>query len=312
MGVIPRNNPIRGAIDRREGSIMPGNIGNVYYVDGVNGSASATGKTADDPLLTLTAALALVTDQNHDYIFILDYWRPSGETWPWNINKDLVHIIGVGGAPGLPWPAIHPSTDVEAIQLTSSGQYIEIAGLTIGGGASHGGIDWQDSGQVDGAWIHHNVFGHQWFGTPLNAIRQAATASRGGYGNVIEDNVIMGDLANCTGAITGNGIDMLGAVMSYDLTIRRNRFMGCAININLTKVSNGMILDNKFICADAADGEAVSLLTACRGCMVDGNVAMNGGDAAMTKEPYRDVAATNNNQWGVNWTTNAVDLPKQT
>lgn len=302
---------IEGAVDRREGATNPGDVGDVYYVDGVNGSNNNEGKDSESPKLTIAAALALCSDQHHDYIFILDYWRPSGETWPIPITYDLVHVIGVGGHPGLPWPAVHPSTDVAAFQLSSSGQYGEIAGLTIGGGNSHGGIDWQNSGQVDGFWIHHNVFGHQWFGTPLNAIQQAASASRGGYGNCIEHNTIMGDLANCTGAITGNGIDMLGAVMSYDLIIRFNRFMGCAINVNLTQVSNGQIEHNKFVCADAADGEAVSLLSACRGCWVDGNRAGNGGDAAMTKEPYRDVAATNKNHWGMNYTTDAVDLPKQ-
>lgn len=303
---------IEGSVRRERGGVTPGGAGKTLFLGGLNASDNNEGLSSESPLLTFAAAQVKCTDQHHDYIFVLDFWRPSGETWPIAITKDLMHLIGIGGRPGLPWPAIHPATDVAAFQLYSSGQYGEIAGLTIGGGNSHGGIDWQNEGQVDGFWIHHNVFGHQWFGTPLNAILQAVAASRGGYGCAIEDNVFMGDLANCTGAITGNAIDMLGAVMSYDLMIRRNRFMGCAININLTKVSNGMIVDNRFICADSVDGEAVSLLTACRGCMVDGNRAMNGGDAAMTKEPYRDVAATNKNHWGVNWTTNAVDLPKQT
>lgn len=303
---------MRNTIRRQQGAVNFGDVGQTFYVGGLNASNNNTGKNYGNPLLTMAAALALCVDQNHDYIFVLDYWRPSGETWPIPITKDHIHIIGVGGQPGLPWPAVHPSTDVAAFQLYSSGQYGEIAGLTIGGGNSHGGIDWQNEGQVDGFWIHHNIFGHQWFGTPKSAILQPAAASRGGYGCVIEDNVIMGDLANCGGGITGNGIDMLGAVMSYDLTIRRNRLMGCAININLIKVTNGMILDNRGICADSVDGELVSLLAACRGCMVDGNRAMNGGDAAMTKEPYRDVAATNKNHWGVNYTTDAVDLPKQT
>ncbi|KKK48317.1 hypothetical protein LCGC14_3146350, partial [marine sediment metagenome] len=69
--------------------------------------------------------------------------------------------------------------------------------------------------------------------------------------------------------------------------------------------------DNKIVIADSGDGEAIALLAACLGCMVDGNVAMNGGDAAPGQQPYRDVAATNKNHWGVNWTGNAVDLPKQ-
>ena len=286
-----------------------------YYVN--TASATYPGNNNNDglsyktPLLTITAALAKCVDGQNDVIYIIDYWQATGETWPISIEKKQVHIIGIAQA-GLPYPAIHPTGNTAAFQLTSSGQYGSISYLTIGGGDSHGGIDWLNEGQVDGFWIHHNVFGHQWFDTPLNGILQPSTASRGGFGNIIEDNVFMGDLANCTGVITGNAIDMLGSVVSYDLTIRNNVFLGCAVGAYLTKVSNGMILNNKFICADAADGEAIALLTACRGCMVDGNVAMNGGDAAMTQQPYVDVAATNKNHWGVNWTSNAVDLPKQT
>ncbi len=286
-----------------------------FYVN--TASATYPGNDNNDglsylsPLLTITAALAKCVDGRNDVIYIIDYWQASGETWPISIEKRAVHIIGVA-LPGLPYPAIHPSTDVAAFQLNSSGQYGSIGYLTIGGGSSRGGIAWQNAGQVDGFRIHNNVFGHQWFGTPLNGIEQVSTASRGGYGNIIEDNTFMGDLANCTGAITGNASDMLGTVNSYDLIIRNNRFMGCAVGINLTDVSNAQIYGNKFVCADSADGEAITLLTACRGCMVDDNVAMNGGDAVMGQQPYRDVAATNKNHWGLNWTTNAVDLPKQT
>lgn len=288
--------------------------GDVFYVNTAakGGADTNTGTEPDEPLLTLTHALSLCTDDEDDYIFVMDYWRPTGETWPISVEKNGVHIIGVSRPGPLPYPALHPATDVAAIQLTSSGQYIEIAGLTLGGGVSHGGIDWLNEGQVDGAWIHHCTFGHQWFGTPLSGIHQVATASRGGYGNLIEDCLFMGDLANCTGAITGNAIDLLGSVASYDLTVRRCMFKGCYIGINCTVVHNGEFVDNRFVCADAVDGEAISLLTACRGNFADGNRAANGGDAAMTKEPYRDVAATNNNHWGVNYTTDAVDLPKQT
>lgn len=292
--------------------------GDVFYVDGTTG-ANKDGITAADtndgydprsPWYTLTYALSQCTADNNDTIFVLDYYQPTGETWPISITKNRVHIIGLA-QPNLPYPAIHPSTDVAAFQLNSTGQYGSIQNLTIGGGASHGGIDWLNSGQVDGYLIKNCTFGHQWFGTPLSGIYQISTASRGGYGNIIDSCRFLGDLANCSGAITGNAIDMLGAVTSYDLEIVNNYFMGCAVNINLTDCDNSRIVNNHFVCADAADGEAVSLLTACRGNWVSNNYAGNGGDAAMTKEPYRDVAATNKNHWGMNYTSNAVDLPKQ-
>lgn len=288
--------------------------GKVFYVWGSDtyGSDSNPGDS-EYPFRTLTYALSQCVADRGDTIYVIDYWRPTGEVWPITISKNRVHIIGLAQA-NLPYPAIHPATDVAAFQLTSSGQYGSIQNLTIGGGNSHGGIDWlgNSKGQVDGYLIKNCVFGHQWFGTPLSGIYQEAAASRGGYGNRIEDCRFMGDLANCTGAITGNAIDMLGSVASYDLEVIDCDFMGCAVGIYLTKVHNGTFRGNRFVVPDSGDGEAIALLSACRGNMVDGNRAMNGGDAAMTQQPYVDVAATNKNHWGMNYTSDAVDFPKQT
>ena len=62
--------------------IMP-NAGDVYYVDGTNGSNSNDGLSRDMPVLTLTYALSLCTAGNEDYIIVLGY--PSagaaGEAW---------------------------------------------------------------------------------------------------------------------------------------------------------------------------------------------------------------------------------------
>lgn len=297
----------------QDGLLAQSGHGKTFYVNGYgsNGSNSNSGETPDDPLQTLTNAIGRCRDDKDDVIFVQNYWQPAGETWPISINKNGIHIIGIARPGPLPYPAIHPTGDTAAFQLTSAGQYVEIAGLLFGGGDAHGGIDWMNDGQVDGVWIHDCVFGHQWFDTPASGILQPADASRGGYGNLIERCTFLGDLANCTGAITGNAIEMLGPVASYDLHVVDCLFKGCYIGINCTVVHNGAFLRNKFVCADSVDGEAISLLTACRGNMVDGNVAMNGGEAAMGQQPYRDVAATSYNHWGVNWTTNAVDLPKQ-
>lgn len=289
--------------------------GDVFYVNGygTNGSDTNAGDTPDEAWLTLTHAISNCQDDHDDYIFVINYYQATGETWPISIDKNGIHIIGFARPGPLPYSAIHPSTDVAAFSLTSNGQYGEIAGFTIGGGSAHGGIEWGAGGQSDGMWIHHCTFGHQWFGTPLHGIYQPSTASRGGYGNLIEDCLFMGDLANCTGAITSNGISMESVTQThFDLTVRNCTFMGVAVGISAGKVSNGVFVNNKFIVADSGDGEAIALLTGCRGCLVDGNRAMNGGDAAMTQQPYVDVAATNKNHWGVNYTTDAVDLPKQT
>ena len=306
---------IAGLVDRVRSTRPVHANGRVFFVDGY-GTAGNDGNNGDDPaapLKTLTKALSLCVHDRGDIIIVLNYWQPTGETWPITISKNRVSIVGLAN-PSLPYSAIHPPADTAAFQLTSSGQYGEIAFLTIGGGAAHGGIEWGNSGQVDGYWIHDCWFGHQWFGTPLSGIYQPAASTRGGYGNRIEHCTFMGNNANCKGAITGNAIEQLtdtDAMAFRDLEVLDCIFKGCDIGINLTRAFDAVLLRNKFICPDSADGEAITLRAACLGCMADDNVGMNGGDAAMTNNPFRDIAATNKNHWGVNWKSNAVILPAQ-
>lgn len=297
-----------------------GQSGEVFVV---NGGLDTNLGTMASPLLSIKKALSLCEANRNDHILVgSNYWQPATEDWPIVVNKNQVHIIGLA-LPNLPCPAVHPADDNAAFVMGSTGQYGSIQRLTIGGGESYGGILLAGSvalppeaGQIDGLLIKECTFGHQWFGTPLNGIQQPADSSRGGYGIRVEKCTFLGDLANCTGAITGNAIDLLGnpvnpGVAYYDFEIVNCEFMGCQVGFNAYRAHNGRILNNKFICEDSSDGDAIRLLSACRGNMVDGNVAMAGGEAVPSKQPYCDVAATDKNHWGVNWTGNAVDLPKQ-
>jgi len=281
--------------------------GRVFFVNGIDGvgSDSYAGIDPTEPKLTLTDALVVCVSNRHDVIIVLDYWQPTGEVWPISVDKHQVHIVGLAQS-GLPYPAIHPPTDVDAFQLTSSGQYGSIGRLTIGGGATAAGIEIGASGQVDGFHIHDCVFGHRWFGTPLNGIRQQEADTRGGNGNVIERCHFIGDHQG-KGTISGNAIDLLvsGALdrTFYQMQIRDNVFAGITgVAINEVRCNGGEILRNKFIVPDAANGEAISLLANSLGVMVDDNVAMNGMLAAgYGFNPYRDLAANVNNHWGRNY-----------
>jgi len=287
--------------------------GKVFFVNGYGalGSDANNGNDPDLPLKTLTAAIGKCVANRGDVIIVLNYWQPTGETWPITINKNQVHIVGMA-QPGLPFPVIHPPADTAAFQLASSGQYGSISFLTIGGGVSHGGIEWGNAGQVDGYYLHDLLLGHAWFGTPLHGIYQPAASTRGGYGNRVERCKFLGDQANCAGAITGNGNELAEAAQKFDgLEVIDCIFQGLAIGINAAFLQDAVITGCKFVIPDLADGEAITLQAACLGCLVDGCVAMNGGDAVVTQQPYRDVAAGASNHWGVNWATNAVDLPKQ-
>lgn len=306
---------IEGIVQKIRSPNLKFGAGKVFFVDGYGGRGSDLNDGDDParPLSTITHALSLCRHGKDDVIIVFDYWQPTGETWPILVNKQKVHIIGLSN-PNAEFIAIHPPGDTACFQLSSDGQYGEIAGFCIGGGNNHGGIEYGNAGQVDGFWIHDCWFGHQWFGTPLNGILNPATATRGGYGNRIEWCTFMGDLANCKGKITGNAIDVLmntDATATRDLEILDCVFKGGAIAINLTRAFDAVILRNKFVCPDAQVGEAVTLGASSRGCLVDDNVGMNGGDAVMTNNPFRDLATGANNHWGVNYKTNAVILPAQ-
>lgn len=87
--------------------------GNVWYVDPQSGSDSNNGtqpaagnQPGVGPFLTLSAALAAATDGNNDIVYLIAKSNTASQTTArrssvldW--NKNLVHLIGVNGAPFL-------------------------------------------------------------------------------------------------------------------------------------------------------------------------------------------------------------------
>ena len=167
---------------------------------------------------------------------------------------------------------------------------------------------------MDGFVISENIFGHRWFGGPLNGIRQIAVTSKGGNGNVINRNHFLGNWQG-KGVITGNAIDMLVAGpldrCFYQLQILENWFHGITgVAINLTRDNGGEVLDNRFVVPDGETGEAITLRAACLGTMVEGNRAMSGMlNAGYTYNPFRDLATNTYNHWGMNYRGNSVIEP---
>jgi len=278
--------------------------GKTFFVNGIDG-VGADGRDGDDPeqpMLTITAALAKCVANRGDVIIVEDYWQPTGEVWPILVNKHQVAIIGMA-KPNLQFPAIHPPGATAAFEVAATGQYSEIAGFMIGGGAAHGGIETGSiaNGMGNGLYLHDCWFGHEWFGTPLAGFRNLGTINACGIR--IEKCSFFGDLASCTGEITATAIDnaLGGAGGFWDYCeFINNIFTGLSLAIDLHRARNCMILGNKFACPDilVADGEAITLQATCLGCMVDGNSAFNGGGpGAMTNPPYRDLGT---NHWGLN------------
>ena len=264
--------------------------GDQYWVDGFNGSSTASGKSPDEPLDTIEGALALCSGDNDDYIWVMQGYQ-EGEAI--NVNKSLVHIIAYG-SPFATFLALNVATDIHVMEIESVGNHAEIAGFAFGGGSTKAGIYLRDSYSV---WIHHNVFGHEYPGsaTPKYGI-EANTAPTGVVHSVFEDNVFYGtDGAASFGKIDANGMLMYGV---KGCVIRRNIFMGIpGINLQITDSVKVIIVDNQFALDGDTTGRAITLAGSSAGCWIHGNYA-GFGKTVMSNVPWAD--AGSDNHWGLN------------
>lgn len=267
----------------------------VFFVKtGGSDSAANQGQTPDTPLLTITKALDLCTDAKNDFIFILDYYQSTGETWPISIAKGLIHIIGISQR-GCPWPWVQPSGDKAAFSLTTGGKHIEIAGLELGAGASYGCISIDTSG-LWGLHVHDCNFG-------------TVNGMTGAYGiNMPAGEMIYGLIENNKFGygLTASGICVptnAGPNSVHGAVIQNNLFrvlQGKGIDVLDTTADfdEGGIFNNKFSIPDSGDGEAVDFASGAVG-MVDGNTGVKEDGDAPTQNPFKD--AGTGMGWGINY-----------
>ena len=274
----------------------------VFFVNGNTGNDNAAdnGQLPDAPLKTLTKAISLCTDNKNDYIFVLDYYQvtvANGETWPININKNQIHIIGVTNG-AFTWPWIQPPADTAAMVVTAA-YGPEIAGLEFGAGASAGCINVTANGSW-GTYIHDCQFG------------SSTVGMTGKYGISITGSgeMIHGRISNCK---FGAGLSDAGIYVSSNGS---NTVRGLVIKDNLFRVpatgdigieiatacdfDEGGIIDNKFIVV-AEVGAAVTAASGVHG-LLDGNVAVTDNNATnTTAEVFRTVTGANGMSWGKNY-----------
>jgi len=282
--------------------IIPGaGLGNVFYVDGVNGNDLWDGLTPNTPFLTITHALTQCVADNDDYIIVLEHWQEVVA-----INVTRVHIIGIPSNPNHSFVQMNAAADTAIFTVSALSNNSEIAGFSFGGGINHAGIE-NVAGTPMGLYIHHCQFGHAFAqDTPQDGIRigSNATAIR------IERCFFFGDSGK--GTLSRDGIRFGAAANSYGGAIVNNRFQGIT-GISIDILSHGedlVITGNKFSVPDLANGEAITLAAATvDGVLVDDNAAMNGNaQVGYAQNPYRDLNAPNNH-WGRNYRGNAVIEP---
>lgn len=258
----------------------------VYYVNGItwtNGFADGNdgneGTRIDKPLETLTKALSLCTDEGNDAIIVLDYWAPTGETWPVAVNKSLVSIYGIQHHPMQGWIHMYSASN-ECMDITGSNVYIE--GLNFNANASKACVTMDDGAQR--VWLNKCGFMTGTCGVDLDAGDTSsgieitnsffsASLSAGGI-DVDDDPAFM--------RIEGNHFD---------------RLTGDCINISAG--AGHLIKDNTFSLKANSQGLAVTLQTSVARALVVGNKAAYG--TASSTSPYDDEGTVTTNGWADNY-----------
>lgn len=269
-------------------------MGNTYYVD--NGATNTgddnEGTDASYPLETIDGALAKCTDDNDDYIIVLDCW--DADTYPISLDVSLCHVIGLSMPNPWGWATLSGGgTDV----FRFAENYIELAGFNLVSVGADGIHMYANKGYY---WLHNLNFAVA-AASIENAIEFDSTY---GTNSLIEECTFGATASHVTGyGITGG---------AHQVVIRNNVFMQCdTIAINITSSPNtGKIYGNLIATIDDVNGEAISLAAGVSGFMVCENRAMNGMlSAGYTYNPYRDLAANTANHWGMNYRGNTVVEP---
>lgn len=269
--------------------LAPGsNLGKIIYVNGLSGDADHSGFAVDEPLLTITAALALCTSDENDTIVVLDYWSPATETFPISVNKTGVTIVGAKGGSYASYVAMTPLSTTAIFDIAAGN--VRIMGLYLQGNASAAGITFTGGNQRIG------IYGCYF--------------SAGTYGIYTTNNnpgawLTIGD---CTFAspLSSGGIEIANQAWFRIHDCVFNQVTGVAINVG--GAGGGQILDNKIATDSDVAGRAITLGTATT-TMVDGNSAGYGEAQAALNNPYLDNTATDTNFWGHNWWCEDLTAP---
>ena len=295
----------------------PMGMGEKFFVnggaDGVTTGVNAVGRGSKDrPFLSIAYALPHCVRGRNDYIFCTNT-NHQDEAASIEIPSllDNVHIIGLA-MPGCSPLELNVTGDYPAFMLNPGVllgpvRCLEIAGFTISGGPTHGGIE--VDGACDMIWIHHCSFGHNWGAGSQDGIRFNGISVT--MSPLIEDNWFYGT-SGPRGRLTQFGIT--GLMMAQG-AIRRNHFVRVptgAISLLGGFVEENAIEDNIIGCGADALGNAITLGAPSRANVVAHNEAQF-GQAVMTNNPYNDLAGATDNDWisnqlgiAIHWPTVAV------
>jgi len=282
------------------------NRGTTYFVDGFNGDDTRDGFTPANAFQSIRHALDQCVSANDDYIFCWNLWRQ--DTFPIEVDRNAVHIIGIHGPQG--YPGMSVPTDTATFHFAAgAGDNSEIACFALGGtgAAVHASIEMD--GDNNSVWIHNCSFGHLWCGEPVVAIQDGIrmTGPAVFHNGVIEDCWFHGSAVGA-GRIARCGI--WGEWLSL-VTIRNNYFLKCpgydilgdgdmvGGAIYLAAGNQCSIIHNKIGVADDTKSGNGIYLKECQGCLIAENEA-NRGVVTDAKIPFVDMAGGDFNDWMCN------------
>lgn len=257
-----------------------GPLSNVYFVDYNNGNDSNPGNKREQPLESITAAIAKCGDAQGDTIFVTSPVHVEA-TLPIVVNKQGVSIYGLPGhEPGQqPGTWIWPISDNPVFTLSAGD--VKIYNFLLWGGASGPCINF-GAGATNVRIGIHNCSFHQ--GT--HGVRAGpALLSPSHYLSITDCHF------GPTLSVGGISLESNG---SWPI-IARNFFDSIAMpNVYCTLPGvGGRCYDNVFMLpADTTVGGAIHLENAGR-WSVYRNYANDSTVAAITNNPYRDVLQAN-------------------
>ena len=283
--------------------------GHIYYVDSRSwGTAADTnsGITPDEPLATLTAAIAKCTSGAHDYVICLNGY--DNDTSTITLAKEALHILGLGpdnhSAPYV-WLKIAATGAAAVFTLTgASALNCEIAGFTLGADSTHPCITISGAGNSF-SYIHDCAFAGS---------SDTAFVARDGI-NIPSETDAVGLLVDSCyfgNELTRDGVRIEGG-MSYG-RIKNCTFTGMgAVGVNHTVSSAVASMPDVLNCqfrADhgASEGWAITIQNATGG-LIDGNHASADFTTA-DANPYLD--HSDKSQWGLNYNVITAAAPATT
>ena len=269
----------------------PIGTGNVFWVDSVAGDDGNVGTRPDQAFATITFALTQCVDDNNDYIMVMEN---SEEAATVTLTVSRVHIIGLGNffRPNSNHPYVELSAggDWAIFTLTAASANCEIAGFSLGGGATAAGIQ-NLAGTPEGVHIHDCVFGHAFIAdTPRDGIFIDLNAT-----NIRIERCTFLGIPGGKGTLTRDGIRWDSAADPLCGVIDNNEFNGLpGIAINFVAVLDATggigIKDNVIVCGADTQGDGITLAATTRGFRVVGNKALYGKvTAGMINNPYLDL-----------------------